>query len=267
VIHALEGEQDMRQMGGLRGKLPITFFTLLTGALAIAGFPFFSGWYSKEAILSAAHGHAPWMFWVAVLTAMMTAFYVFRTIWLTFFGAYKGHAHPHESPAAMWVPLAVLAGLSVAGGLLFNVPHFLEGVLPAHEHGHDLTLEIIGSAAGLAGIALSYLFYVASPGLADRCAASFAGLYRLVYNKYFVDELYDAAVVHPLERTSRNVLWRFIDQNVIDDGMVHGATTGALSLGHLFRMLQSGVVRNYAAWVVLGAVFIFSAFSLLGGGR
>jgi NADH-quinone oxidoreductase subunit L len=156
-------EQDMRKMGGLRGKLPITFFTLLAGALAIAGFPF-SGWYSKEAILSAAHGHAPWMFWVAVLTAMMTAFYVFRTIWLTFFGAYKGHAHPHESPAAMWVPFQrCWRCFSVAGGFLFNVPHFLEGVLPAHEHGHDLTLEIIGSAAGLAGIALSYLFYVARP--------------------------------------------------------------------------------------------------------
>ncbi|OYW09687.1 MAG: NADH-quinone oxidoreductase subunit L [Acidobacteriia bacterium 12-62-4] len=267
VIHALEGEQDMRQMGGLRGKLPITFFTLLMGALAIAGFPFFSGWYSKEAILSAAHAHAPWMFWVAALTAMMTAFYVFRTIWLTFFGEYKGHAHPHESPAVMWIPLAVLAVLSVIGGFLFNVPHFLEGVLPAHVHGHDMTLEIIGSSAGLLGIALSYLFYVASPGLADSFATSFSGLYNLVYNKYFVDEVYDAAVVHPIERTSRGFLWKFLDQNVIDDGMVHGATSGALGLGSLLRLLQGGVVRNYATWVVLGAVFIFSAFSLLGGAR
>jgi NADH-quinone oxidoreductase subunit L len=254
-------------MGGLRGKLPITFFTLLMGALAIAGFPFFSGWFSKEAILSAAHAHSPWMFWVAALTAMMTAFYVFRTIWLTFFGEYKGHAHPHESPAAMWIPLAVLAVLSVVGGYLFNVPHFLEGVLPAHAHGHDLTLEIIGSSAGLLGIALSYLFYVASPGLADSFAESFAGVYKLIYNKYFVDEVYDAAIVHPIERTSRGFLWKFLDQGVIDDGMVHGATSGALGLGHLFRMLQSGVVRNYATWVVLGAVFIFSAFSLLGGAR
>ncbi|MCX6608539.1 MAG: NADH-quinone oxidoreductase subunit L [Acidobacteria bacterium] len=267
VIHALDGEQDMRQMGGLRGKLPITFFTLLMGALAIAGFPFFSGWYSKEAILASVYAHSPWMFWVAVLTAMMTAFYVFRTIFLTFFGEYKGHAHPHESPAIMWGPLAALAVLSVVGGFVFNVPHFLENVLPAHAHGHDMSLEIIGSIAGLVGIGFSYFFYIVSPGLGDAFASSFSGLYNLVYNKYFVDEAYDAAIVHPIERTSRHFLWRVFDQGVIDEGMVHGAASGAMGLGSLFRLLQGGIVRNYAAWIVLGAVSIFSAFALLGGAR
>ncbi len=267
VIHALDGEQDMRQMGGLRRKLPITFFTLLMGALAIAGFPFFSGWYSKEAILASVYAHSPWMFWVAVLTAMMTAFYVFRTIFLTFFGEYKGHAHPHESPVIMWGPLAALAVLSVVGGFVFNVPHFLENVLPAHAHGHDMSLEIIGSIAGLVGIGFSYFFYIVSPGLGDAFASSFSGLYNLVYNKYFVDEAYDAAIVHPIERTSRHFLWRVFDQGVIDEGMVHGAASGAMGLGSLFRLLQGGIVRNYAAWIVLGAVSIFSAFALLGGAR
>ena len=267
VIHALDGEQDMRQMGGLRGKLPITFFTLLMGALAIAGFPFFSGWYSKEAILASVYAHSPWMFWVAVLTAMMTAFYVFRTIFLTFFGEYKGRAHPHESPVIMWGPLAALAVLSVVGGFVFNVPHFLENVLPAQAHGHDISPEIIGSIAGLVGIGFSYFFYIVSPGLGDAFASSFSGLYNLVYNKYFVDETYDAALVHPITRTSRHFLWRVFDQGVIDEGMVHGAVSGAMGLGRLFRLLQGGIVRNYAAWVVLGAVSIFSAFALLGGAR
>ena len=267
VIHALDGEQDMRQMGGLRGKLPITFFTLLMGALAIAGFPFFSGWYSKEAILASVYAHSPWMFWVAVLTAMMTAFYVFRTIFLTFFGEYKGHAHPHESPAIMWVPLAALAVLSVVGGFVFNVPLFLENVLPAQAHGHDFSLEVIGSIAGLVGIGFSYFFYIVSPGLGDAFASSFSGLYNLVYNKYFVDEAYDAAIVKPIARTSRHFLWQVFDQGVIDEGMVHGAASGAMGLGSLFRLLQGGIVRNYAAWIVLGAVSIFSAFALLGGAR
>ncbi len=267
VIHALDGEQDMRQMGGLRGKLPITFSTLLMGALAIAGFPFFSGWYSKEAILASVYANSPWMFWVAVLTATMTAFYVFRTIFLTFFGDYKGQAHPHESPVIMWVPLAVLAVLSVVGGFVFNVPHFLESVLPAHAHDHDFSLEVIGSIAGLVGIGFSYFFYIVSPGLGDAFASSFSGLYNLVYNKYFVDEAYDAAIVRPIARTSRNFLWQVFDQGVIDDGMVHGAASGAMGLGALLRLLQGGIVRNYAAWILLGAVSIFSALALLGGVR
>src|SRR5436853_5558479 len=116
VIHALEGEQDMRQMGGLRKKIPRTFATIFCAAVAIAGVPPFSGFFSKDAILLAAHQHAPWMYWVGVVTAGMTAFYVFRAVFMTFFGTYRGHHHPHESPAVMTIPLMALALLSLGGG-------------------------------------------------------------------------------------------------------------------------------------------------------
>ncbi len=125
VIHALSGEQDLRNMGGLRTKIPITFWTLMCGGVAIAGVPPFSGFHSKDAILAAAYQHAPWMYWVGVFTAFMTAFYVFRALFLCFFGTYRGHHHPHESPPVMWIPLALLAALSLGGGYI-NVPKFLE---------------------------------------------------------------------------------------------------------------------------------------------
>src|SRR6202451_4314625 len=118
VIHALSGEQDLRQMGGLSKKIPITCVTLFCAGVAIAGVPPFSGFHSKDAILAAAYEHAPWMYWVGVFTAGMTAFYVFRALFLCFFGEYRGHAHPHESPPSMWIPLAILAVLSLGGGVL-----------------------------------------------------------------------------------------------------------------------------------------------------
>src|ERR1051325_4039795 len=133
VIHALSGEQDLRNMGGLRGKIKWTFLTMMCAAVAIAGIPPFAGFFSKDAILLAAHHHAPWMYWVGTITAGMTAFYVFRAMFLTFFGEYRGHEHPHESPPVMIVPLAVLAVLSLAGGFLFKVPAFLGTVFPALE--------------------------------------------------------------------------------------------------------------------------------------
>src|SRR6476646_3981316 len=133
VIHALEGEQDMRQMGGLWNKIPRTFATILCAAVAIAGVPPFSGSFSKDAILLAAYEHAPWMYWVGVITAGMTAFYVFRAVFLTFFGAYRGHHHPHESPAVMTVPLMALALLSLGGGFI-NIPKWLEPMFPLAEH-------------------------------------------------------------------------------------------------------------------------------------
>ena len=118
MIHALSGEQDLRNMGGLRKKIPVTFWTMMCAAVAIAGVPPFSGFFSKDAILVAAYHHAPWMYWVGVITAGMTAFYVFRAMFLTFFGEYRGHEHPHESPPVMTLPLAVLALLSLGGGFL-----------------------------------------------------------------------------------------------------------------------------------------------------
>jgi len=264
VIHALGGEQDLRKMGGLRSKTPITFVTLLCAAVAIAGVPPFSGFFSKDEILVAAHHHAPWMYWVGVITAAMTAFYVFRAIFLAFFGTYRGGAHPHESPASMTIPLAVLALLSLGGGLI-PVPAFLEPLFPVAEARHDASLVFVSIAAALIGIGLAWLFYVARPGLADLFTAKIGGLYRLVYNKYFVDEIYGATVIRPLIRGSRTLLWRGLDVGVID-GSVNGVGARAQNLGTLLRLVQSGSIRSYAAWALFGAVAIIAAIQLMGGG-
>src|SRR5678816_290711 len=179
VIHALSGEQDMREMGGLRTKIKWTFLTMMCAAVAIAGVPPFSGFFSKDAILLAAYAHAPWMYWVGVITAGMTAFYVFRAIFMTFFGRYRGHHHPHESPAVMTVPLMALAALSLGGGFI-NIPRWLEPMFPAVEH-EDFTLMAISVAAGLIGIGFAYFLYVLKPGTADSLSGAFGGVYKLVY--------------------------------------------------------------------------------------
>ncbi len=271
VIHALSGEQDLRHMGGLRKKTPWTFLTMMCAAVAIAGIPPFSGFYSKDAILLAAHQHAPWMYWLGVVTAGMTAFYVFRAMFLAFFGDYRGHEHAHESPPVMIAPLAILALLSLAGGFLFKVPTFLGKLFPALEAPEDVSLMVISVAAGLAGIALAWLMYVARPGMADSLAAGFHGLYTLVYNKYFVDEIYDAAVVKPVVNGSRVVLWKGVDAGLID-GSVNGVGARARNLGSLLRLMQSGSIRSYATWVLFGAVVLIVAMvaveaSLAGGVR
>ena len=153
VIHALSGEQDLRNMGGLRSKIPWTFWTMMCAAVAIAGVPPFAGFFSKDAILLAAYQHAPWIYWLGVVTAGMTAFYVFRAMFLTFFGEYRGDRHPHESPPVMLVPLVVLALLSLGGGYFFHVPEFLRDVFPAREGPENLALMAISVAAGFIGIA------------------------------------------------------------------------------------------------------------------
>src|SRR5207248_897998 len=136
--------------------------------------------------LLAAHQHAPWMYWVGVVTAGMTAFYAFRAMFLTFFGAYRGHEHPHESPPVVLIPLVILALLSLAGGYIFRVPQFLSAIFPTIEATEDLSLMLISVAAGVAGIAVAWLLYVARPGMADSLAAAFRPAYQLIYNKWFV---------------------------------------------------------------------------------
>src|SRR5260370_32637066 len=193
VIHGLHGEQDLRHMGGLFKHMRITAIVLLCASFAIAGFPFTSGFFSKDAILVAAYERAAWMYWVGVRTAGMTAFYVFRAWFLSFTREYRGHAHPHESPLVMTGPLMLLAVLSLVGGFI-NVPHWLEpmfGEKPENE-----TLAWISAGAGLLGIALAYLFYVAKRGLADSFANAVSGLYKLVYNHYFLDETYNPVLWH-----------------------------------------------------------------------
>jgi len=282
VIHALSGEQDLRKMGGLRKYTPITMATLLAASLAIAGFPYLSGYYSKDLILEAAYEHAPWMYWVGVFTAGMTAFYVFRAFFLTFFGEYRGeppkaahghddhghdshgHGTPHESPAVMWIPLAVLAVLSLIGGWAFNIPKFLEPLFPLHEGESEAWLTYVSVAFGLGGIGLAYLFYVVSPSLPESLASAFSGPYRWIYNKYFVDELYDAVVVEPTIEGSRALLWRVMDAQGID-GIVNGIGSTVRGLGGILKRFQSGSIRSYAAWVVLGSIAVIAYVRLRGG--
>jgi len=266
VIHALSGEQDLRHMGGLRKKIPWTYATMMCAAVAIAGVPPFSGFFSKDAILVAAHQHAPWMYWLGTVTAGMTAFYVFRAIFLAFFGEYRGDKHAHESPPAMLIPLAILALLSLAGGFLFKVPEFLAPVFPALEAPEDPALVAISVAAGVLGIALAWLMYVAKPALADSFAANVRGLYTLVYNKYFVDEIYAAAVVDPLVDGSRVVLWKGVDVALID-GAANGVAARARNIGSVLRLLQSGNIRSYATWVLFGSVLLIVAMGIAGGLR
>jgi NADH-quinone oxidoreductase subunit L len=259
VIHACSGEQDMRQMGGLRTKIPITFWTLVCASLAIAGVPFTSGFFSKDAILSAAYHVSPWYYWIGTITAGMTAFYVWRAMFMTFWGEYRGHHHPHESPISMTGPLGILAVLSLLGGLLFKVPAFLEPIFGA-EGAEDMTLVAISSAAGLVGIAIAYWMYVLSPGVPEAIASRFSGLYTLILNKYYVDEIYDATVVDPVIGGSSSVLWKGIDVGVIDRA-VNGVGSEARGMGSILRMLQSGSIRNYATWVVFGSVLLVAAIA------
>ncbi len=265
VIHALGGEQDMRQMGGLRTKIPRTFITIFCAALAISGVPPFSGFFSKDAILAAAYVHAPWMYWVGVITAGMTAFYVFRAVFMTFFGTYRGHQHPHESPAVMTVPLMVLAVLSLGGGFI-DIPKWLDPMYHVAE-GHDETmLMAISVAAGLLGIALAAYLYLLRPDTADSISSAFGGLYTLVYNKYFVDEIYDAAVVKPTVSVSRSVLWNVVDVGIID-GLVNGAASLCRSFGGGLKLIQSGNIRSYATWVVFGSIVLIITVGLMGVAR
>jgi NADH-quinone oxidoreductase subunit L len=263
VIHACAGEQDVRKMGGLRKRVPVTFATLICASLAISGIWPFAGFYSKDAILIAAYQHAPWMFYVGVITAGMTAFYVFRAIFLTFFGEYRGTAHPHESPATMTGPLIVLAILSVVGGFVFNVPHYLEGMFRTPEEGNTTFLLAISVGVAALGIAIAGHLYLGRNNVAEMLAKNFHGLYSLIYNKYFVDEIYDAAIVQPVVGISRVVLWRGIDNGLID-GLVNGIARQIRNIGSLLKRLQSGSVRSYATWVVFGSVVLIVAMTLAG---
>ena len=264
IIHAIGGEQDLRRMGGLRKYMPVTFITLLAASLAISGFPGFSGFFSKDAILSAAYDYAPWMYWVGVITAGITAFYVFRAFFLAFFGDYRGHHHPHESPWTMTLPLIVLAVFSVGGGFV-NVPNWLAPMFPNVEHGSSLLMGI-SAAVSIVGILIAYFIYVLKPATAESIASAAGPLYKLIDHKYYVDEIYGALIVRPLEAISRKVLWKGADVAVIDGG-VDGLGHRIRGIGAIFRQMQSGSIRNYATWVMLGSLLVLFVLGLAGGGR
>ncbi|MBI3664712.1 MAG: NADH-quinone oxidoreductase subunit L [Acidobacteria bacterium] len=261
VIHALSGQQDMRRMGGLAKRIPVTAATFVIGALAIAGVPPFAGFFSKDEILLHAYQRAPVLYAVGTLTAFLTAFYVFRAVFLTFYGASRVNAeaehHVHESPAVMLVPLVILAALSVVGGWV-SLSQWLFPVKTEMGQGLELTLMGISAAAGLAGIALAYWIYIARPQLSQKMAEAAGALYRLVSNKYYVDEIYGAVVVRPALAVSTHFLWKVMDAGVID-GAVNQVGRQSAGVGDWLRRMQSGNLRSYAGWVVLGAVAVVAA--------
>ncbi len=281
VMHATSGEQDMRRMGGLRKAIPWTYGTMLVATLAISGTPGFSGFFSKEEILLAART-GPYansaIYALGVITAGLTALYMFRLLFMTFHGAPRfdpKKTHVHESPRVMLAPLAVLAALALAGGW-WAAPHLLGGlnyfdhyVKPVFVGGEtssstepytgsgQLIATVFGPPvlAALVGFLLAWWLYIRNPQMPGRLAESLRAPYRLLAGKYFIDELYGFVIVRPLVWVSTNFLWRTVDEETID-GLVNGVAREAGEFGDRLRHLNSGNTRTYAAWVILGAVVL-----------
>jgi len=296
VIHAVGGEQDMRKMGGLKTYIPTTFATMLIATAAIAGIPPLAGFWSKDEILWKAYEANPIYWAIGAITAFITSFYMFRLLFMTFWGDYKGiqvddhgHAHathghgehghgePHESPMVMLVPLMVLALLSLVGGLVGihnGFEHFLEpvfgGEFPAavtEGHGNtELLLMGISVLFSLAGLFVAYVLYVSKPYLPQKIAASLGAFYEAVLNKYYVDEIYAKLFVKPLVDGSTAILWQGVDRKVIDD-TVNNVADGAKHVSDEVRHMQSGNLRSYAGWIAAGAAVVIAYMVYLGVGR
>jgi NADH-quinone oxidoreductase subunit L len=280
VMHALAGELNMQKMGGLKKYLPVTFLCFLAGTLAISGIPLFSGFFSKDEILwkafSSSHGHI--LLWVVgVITAGLTAFYMFRLFFMTFMGKSrmdpKVEAHVHESPKPMTIPLMVLAVLSVIGGYV-GIPHVLggsnriEGFLSSvFAHGEPATHDVVHHAPSteyllmaisvvvvLIAILVAHRFYVRDLGIPKRLAEKYKSAYRVLLNKYYVDEFYAKVIVNPLLNLAL-LLWKQFDVLVID-GAANGIATVVKGLGSVLRRTQTGYLRNYALSLIFGAALI-----------
>jgi NADH-quinone oxidoreductase subunit L len=305
MIHALAGEQDLRRMGGLRRELKITYWTFLIGALAIAGVPLFSGFFSKDEILyrTFASGHT--VLWVVgTLTSLLTATYMFRLVFLAFHGppageapapahgshGHEGGRHMHDAPPAMAIVLILLAVGSIVAGFVgvphalggsnrieqflepsFHVSHEATGAAetgePAAAAGHEAvsaanleaTLMAVSVAIALTGIGLAAVFFLKRKEAAAALAARFSGLHRLLVNKYYVDEIYDGAVVEPIRILSTDGLWKVVDVGLID-GAVNGTGESVAGLASALRRLQTGSVKTYAASVFFGVVLILGYY-------
>lgn len=273
VIIALHHEQDMRRMGGLKNKLPVTYWTFVVGSLALAGFPLTSGFFSKDNLLVSAWSAGPLGQCLTVLglvTALMTAFYSFRLVFVTFWGPSHvdpHHAdHVHEPSNTMTVPLIILAVLSIVTGYL-GIPEFLGPTFEtaaggaAHEGGAAIGIMVVATGMGLLGIAGAYYVYVLNPALPDRFARRWQSLYRGSLNKWYVDEAYDRTIVRPTFSAATE-LWQRVDVNVVD-GAVNGVARAIAWGGWLLRLMQSGQVQHYALGMALGAVVLFTMFLFL----
>ncbi len=312
VIHGLHEEQDLRRMGGLKKYMPYTFATMFAAWLAISGFPLMAGFFSKDEILwrtwstAALPGNWGRVLWViAAVTALLTAIYMTRLMVMTFWGkerfgqdhSHDAHAHqPHESPAVMWLPLALLAVLSVIGGFVGVSPalssmiglhsenhfeHFLAPAVarsmpveqtasgpftpaPTEAHGaaeageaeqevsNERAFTIISVLVAFAGLGIGWMLFTRQP---------VREMPRVLENKYYVDEIYDAAIITPIEAGSRQVLWKIVDVKLID-GFVNGVASVFSSLSNVLRTTQTGLARSYAAVILIGAIVVIGYFAL-----
>jgi len=280
VMHALSGELNMQKMGALKEKLPATFWTMFAAVLAISGIPLFAGFFSKDEILWKAFSQGNLILWIiGLVTAGMTAFYMFRLFFLTFFGKSRVEesikSHIHESPKIMTVPLMVLAVLSIIGGYI-GVPKSLGGgnnfesflspvfgekeVIALHPVSTEYLLMALSVVVALLGIFFAYRFYVKSPELPKSLAQRFSFPYKLLLNKYYVDELYSKIIVNPLLKFA-NFLWQFFDVKVID-GIANGLADIVNWFAGIGRKVQTGYVRNYALAMVFGVILILAYFIL-----
>jgi NADH-quinone oxidoreductase subunit L len=270
IIIALHHEQDMRHMGGLRDKLPVTYWTFVVGSLALAGFPLTAGFFSKDDLLvsawsSGSLGQVLTIF--GLLTALLTAFYSFRLVFVTFWGPSRvdpHHApHVHEPSRTITTPLLILAVFSILTGYL-GIPAFLEPVFSTqqdsavHHGGAGLIIMIAATAMGLGGITAAYYVYVLNPDLPDRLAQQWTSLYQGSLNKWYVDQAYDRAFVRPTFTTA-SALWRRIDVHVID-GAVNGVARAIAWGAWLLRLIQSGQTQHYALAMAMGVLLIVTVF-------
>jgi len=285
VIHGMSDEQDMRKMGGLKKAMPVTFMTMLIGTIAISGIPPFSGFFSKDEILANAFAANPVLWILGFIGALMTTFYMFRMLFMTFYGPFRGNDeqkhHLHESPKSMTLPLIVLAILSIVGGAI-NFPavlggnHWLEDFLQPvfaeskalvpmvqHlEHSTEYMLMAISVVGVLIMVAWTYVRYVKGQQIPSQDGEPRGFLANLSYRKFYVDELYDAVVVRPIHWLS-SFLGTIVDRNGID-GMVNGAGKAAFDTGKVLRLLQNGNVGFYLLMMVIGviAIFVYGFLSL-----
>ena len=284
VIHGMSNEQDMRNMGGLKKKLPISYLTMMIGTIAISGIPPFSGFFSKDEILAHVYENNKAFWVIAVIGAMFTAFYMFRMMFLTFNGKFRGtneqEHHLHESPAAMTLPLIILAILSAVGGLIgipeiFGGSHwlsqFLAPVFQASasiseviklDHTTEYTLMAVSVGLAIIAMLFAYQRYVKKQHIpADEITVR-TGLSRLSYNKFFIDEIYETLITRPLNALSR-FFYRTIDQSGID-WLVNGVGRSSLAASKTLRLLQSGVVGFYIFMMVAGviALLVYSMYKI-----
>jgi len=278
VMHALAGELDMRKMGGLKDKMRTTYRTFLVGAAALAGFPLLSGFFSKDEILWRAFNSSVILWLLGIVTAFLTAFYAFRAVFLTFWGMSRVDEklvpHIHESPRIMTVPLNILAVLAIVGGLI-GIPHlsaiegFLEPVFAHHEAAQrplgspqpwggngilEWVLMALSAMVAIVAMILAQYMYLVNPGVPGRLSRRYASIYRLLSNKYYVDEIYIALIVNPL-RNFAGFLSQAMDLGVID-GAVNGLATFFGWSGQETCKLQTGYVRNYGLAILVGVVVV-----------